>query len=144
MSDFSICDPDDFAELLKEAAQQYTDEAVEYIEDGITQIAGEALREVKELSPVYDGDYTQKPNGQKLAKFKSGAYKKGWTSTIEKKNGTFKVTVHNRQYMLVHLLELGHLMRDGTGRIFGEVNPKVHVETAEKHAEQKIDKLLEI
>lgn len=144
MSDITICDPDDIAELLRETAKQYTDEVVEYIEDGITHIAKEALSEVKTLSPVYDGDYTPKPDGQKLPKFKSGAYKKGWTVTAEKKNGTFKVTVHNKKYMLVHLLELGHLMRDGTGRIFGEVNPKVHVETAEKHAEEKIDKLLEL
>lgn len=142
-NDFSICDPEDFAEFLKETARQYTDEVCEELESGLEHIAAETLEEVKALSPVYDGDYTPKPNGQKLEKNRAGAYKKGWTTTTEKKNGTFKITVHNKKFSLVHLLELGHLLKDGTGRVYGEVSPRVHVETAEKHADEKIDRLLE-
>lgn len=34
-------------------------------------------------------------------------------------------------------------MKDGTGRVCGNVSAFPHVEIAEKHAEEKINKLLE-
>ncbi len=134
---------DVLASALVVAAEKYTYDICEAVEQGIDRIAAEAVDEVKKLSPVYEGDYTPKPGGAKLAKFKSGSYKKGWTSTVSKSRGTYRVTVHNKKYRLVHLLEQGHALRDGTGRVYGEVKAYKHIEIAADHAEKKIDKLLE-
>lgn len=88
---------------------------------------------MKELSPVYEG---------KSKKLEKGSYKKGWVTSVLKSDGTYRKVVHNKNYRLVHLLELGHkLVRDFEP--YGEVPPKKHIEIAEKHAEEKVDELLE-
>ena len=126
--------PEELAEVLAEKCRKYTDEITEKVSSGIQKIGKETVSEVKSLSPVYKGTYKE---------MKKGAYKRGWTYTVDESRGKIQVTVHNRKYQLVHLLELGHLLKNGTGRIYGEVPPKEHVETAEKHAEEKVDALLE-
>ncbi|MDE5583718.1 MAG: HK97 gp10 family phage protein [Ruminococcus sp.] len=125
---------DEFSAVLAEKCRKYTDEITEKVSDGLEKIGMETVSEVKSLSPVYTG---------KSKKLTKGTYKRGWTCTIDKSRGKIQVTVHNKKYQLVHLLELGHLLKDGTGRVYGEVQPKVHVETAETHAEEKVNALLE-
>lgn len=129
-----IITPEEFVSALAEAAETYTNEICETVEKGIDRIAGETLKEVKELSPVYEGS---------SKKLKKGRYRKGWKVRKERRRGNIRITVHNEQYQLVHLLELGHCLRDGTGRVYGNVSAIPHVETAETHAEEKVDKLLE-
>ncbi len=126
--------PENFSQVLTSFCKQYTDEIRQEVTDGLEKIGKEAVSEVKSLSPVYKG------NNKKLTK---GKYKRGWTLSATQTRGKIQLTVHNKQYQLVHLLELGHLLKDGTGRVYGEIPPKVHVETAENHAEEKVDALLE-
>lgn len=129
-----LISPEDLVFAMVEAAETYTNEICETVEEGIMSIGKEAMQEVKTLSPKYEGE------NKKLRK---GKYRSGWTYLLERSKGNFKITVHNRQYQLVHLLELGHCLRDGTGRVCGNVSAFPHVEIAEKHAEEKINKLLE-
>lgn len=126
--------PENFTEILTDFCRKYTEEVREKAENGLKEIGRETLAEVKSLSPVYEG---------KSRKLTKGKYKKSWILSVNQTRGTLKITVHNKQYQLVHLLELGHLLKDGTGRIYGEVQPKKHVEEAEKHAEEKVNALLE-
>ncbi|MDE6500798.1 MAG: HK97 gp10 family phage protein [Ruminococcus sp.] len=126
-------DIDEFSEILAETCRKYSEEVKQEVKTGIEKIGKETVSEVKSLSPVYKG---------KDKNLKKGAYKRGWTYSVDESRGNFRVTVHNKKYQLVHLLELGHLLKDGTGRIYGEVPPKKHVETAENHAEEKVDALL--
>lgn len=126
--------PEDLVLTLQAFCQKYTDEVCEEVEKGLEKIGKETLSEVKELSPVYEG---------KSKKLKKGAYKKSWVLSTTKERGKIQFTVHNKKYHLVHLLEKGHLLKDGTGRVYGEVPAKKHVETAEAHAEEKVDALLE-
>lgn len=123
MNDVAI---DEFTEVLAEKCRKYTGEITEKVFTEVQKIGMETVSEVKILSPVY-----------------KGAYKRGWTCTIDESRGKIQVTVHNKKYQLVHLLELGHLLKDGTGRVYGEVPPKKHIETAETHAEEKVNALLE-
>lgn len=125
-----LISPEDLVSAMVEAAETYTNEICETVEEGIVRIGKEAVKEVKRLSPIYEGE------NKKLRK---GKYRSGWAYLIERSKGNFRITVHNKQYQLVHLLELGHLNRDGTTR--SKAFP--HVEIAEKHAEEKINKLLE-
>lgn len=128
-----LISPEDLVSAMVEAAKIYTNEIRENVEEGIERIAGETLKEVKSLSPIYEG------NSKKLRK---GKYRSGWTTSVERSRGKAKITVHNKQYQLVHLLELGHCLKDGTSRVYGNVSTFPHVEIAEKHAEEKINKLL--
>lgn len=129
-----LISPEELVSTMVEAAKVYTNEIRETVEAGIERIADETLKEVKSLSPIYEG------SSKKLRK---GKYRRGWTTSVKRSRGKVQITVHNKQYQLVHLLELGHCLKDGTGRVYGNVSAIPHVEIAEKHAEEKIDKLLE-
>lgn len=135
-----IISPDELAGVLAEYCQKYTDEVVKKVEEGIEKIAEEAMEEAESLSPEFKGK-----NGTKKHKH----YKKSWKITVKKTRGKFKVEVHNRIYMLTWLLENGHLTRLGTGRKYYDENgrkysqPFSHIAPANKHAQEKIKKLLE-
>lgn len=132
MADYEI-DIDDFTESLKELATRSSYETVEKIHDGIDKITKETLKEVKEESPVYEG------TGKKPVK---GKYKKGWTISVLERRGTYRKVISNKQYQLVHLLELGHDLLDSDGNKYGEVPAYEHVKTAEEYAEEKVDALI--
>lgn len=121
--------PEDFTKILVKACADYTDDVKKKTEKGIRKIAREAKAEV----------ISESPEGKVNLIRGYRHYKDGWTISTKKENGVIRLTVHNKKYSLVHLLELGHLNRDGTTRS----RKFVHVETADKHAEEKADKLLE-
>ncbi|MCM1270772.1 MAG: hypothetical protein NC247_09150 [Ruminococcus flavefaciens] len=93
-----LISPEDLVSAMVEAVETYTNEICETVEGGIMSIGKEAMQEVKTLSPKYEGE------NKKLRK---GKYRSGWTYFLERSKGNFRITVHNRQYQLVHLLELG-------------------------------------
>lgn len=127
-----LISPDELAAVLAECCKKYTDEVVKKVGEGVENIGMETARELKELSPVSDGSDKSIPKG---------AYRRSWTCKIEKERGKFTVTVYvkGKHYRLAHLLENGHLNRDGTTR--SKEFP--HISIANKHAQEKIDKLLE-
>lgn len=132
---------DELGSALAEAVKEQANEVVKSINSEIDRIAEETLEEIKKLSPVYKkGDYVRK---LKCPKTKKGAYRKGWTISEVQRNGMYQKAIHNKQHQLVHLLELGHLIKDGTGRIRGEAPAYIHVTIAKKHAREKMNKLLE-
>ena len=124
--------PDELVQTLVDYCAGYTAEIKERVGDRIKDVGEEALAEVKELSPVYEGDNKNTPRG---------AYRRNWTYLIEKERGEIKVTVHvkGKHYRLTHLLEKGHLNRDGTTR--SKAIP--HISIAQEHANKKAEKLLE-
>lgn len=128
----NIISPDDLAGALAEYCREYTEEITEKVEEGIENIGREAAREVKELSPVSDGSDKSVPKG---------AYRRGWTCKIEKERGKLTATVYvkGKHYRLTHLLENGHLNRDGATRS----REFPHISIANEHAQKKVEKLLE-
>ncbi|MCM1133576.1 MAG: HK97 gp10 family phage protein [Ruminococcus flavefaciens] len=126
-------DIDDFVKALTDAYSTYTDEIKTKVEKGVRKIAREAKADVVAKSPKGKVNLTRGYSH----------YKDGWTTSATKEKGVFRVTVHNKKYQLVHLLELGHVLRDGTGRVYGEVPAYEHVESTQNNAEKKVDELLE-
>lgn len=122
--------PDELAAVLTATAAKYTEEFKETLDEELEKIGKEAVAEVKKLSPVYTG---------KSKKLKKGKYRSGWRYEIQKNRGAIKVTVHNKHYQLTHLLENGTLNHDGTQRS----RSIPHISIANRHAEEKVDKLLE-
>lgn len=123
--------PEMLANALVSACREYTEDVREKVENGILAIGEETVNEVSSLAPVYEG---------KNKNTRKGAYKKSWTCKIDKQRGKVNVTVHSKKhYRLTHLLEKGHLNRDGTTR--SKAIP--HISIAEANAEEKVKKLLE-
>lgn len=119
----------DFASLLVEACKTYTDEIVDKVEKEVDKVSLEALKEVKEKAPVSDTPHK-----------KGGTYQRSWKRQLTKNSSgiTARVYANGRQGNLTHLLELGHLNRDGTTR--AKAIP--HIAPANDNAEKKIDKFI--
>lgn len=114
--------PETLGNALADAFSQFAGELTAELEDGLSEIGKNTAKKVRSLSPE-----------------KSGKYRRGWKVSKEKYRGSFTVTVHNKQYSLVHLLENGHLNRDGTSR----ARAVPHVAPAQQDAERQVDELLQ-
>lgn len=66
----------------------------------------------------------------------SGRYAKGWTVTVERHRLYTTATIHNKTPGLPHLLEHGHLMRNGRRW----TPPKQHIEPVEKELVEQFQK----
>lgn len=142
MTDTMEIDVTELTKSLVEACRFQTNEIKQKVQDGIDKIGKETLKEVKKLSPVYQGAY---PDGVKYRDKgqKGGTYRKGWELNSLNRNGTVRNIISNKHYSHVHLLELGHDLLDKNGEKYGYVSKREHVSIAQKHAEEKVDKLLE-
>lgn len=111
----------DFTAQLTEAMRQYSGVVAGDIEAAMKDVGKQTVKKVKSLSPS-----------------RTGAYRKGWTSYVEKRDGSIKVTVHNKQYQLTHLLEHGHRIKGG-----GKTKAQPHIAPAEQFAEAEAMKAIE-
>lgn len=57
----------------------------------------------------------------------SGEYAKGWKSTTEQTRAGTTATIYNDHYGLPHLLEHGHVTRNGTGRVYPQTPGREHI-----------------
>lgn len=127
-----IATPEALVAAMVSACQEYTDEVREIVEGGVIEIGQEAVEQIKVLAPVYEG------SNKNTSK---GAYRRSWRYRVDRQRGRIEVTVHAKSphYRLTHLLENGHLNRDGTTR--SKAIP--HVSIVNSLAQKKVDKLLE-
>lgn len=146
MADVTIT-PEEFSDVIAEFVKFGMDENKKKVTSGIKKIAREARQEVETKSrrskKEYDGNTDDYTGSKRFAKDNAKHYKESWTTSTLEEKGTLTVIVHNKKWQLVHLLENGHLLKDGTGRVYGEVPAYEHVEPVQKHAEEKVNALLE-
>lgn len=76
----------------------------------------------------------------------SGKYARGWKYEFRQTRRYSKTTIFNEQYGLPHLLENGHVIRNGTKRTFGRVPGHEHIkpvadELTEAFEKEVLDKL---
>ena len=59
----------------------------------------------------------------------TGEYAKGWKSQVNRERMSTTAVIYNESPGLPHLLEYGHVSRNGTGRTFGQVAGREHIES---------------
>ena len=81
-----------------------------------------------------------KQNAQTKLKNRPKKYHKGWTYTSENTNTGAHGWVHNKtDYQLSHLLEKGHVTRNGTGRTYKPTPAYPHIKEVEEWVEKAFE-----
>lgn len=112
-------------EIIK-ALEAYSDDISEIVEDIANDVGKEAVSELKDTSP-------RKIN-------KGGSYAKGWVLKKGKlSRNRYSIKIHNKtDYQLTHLLEFGHVTRNG-----GRTKAIPHIRPVEEKYSEKYEKELE-
>lgn len=102
---------------MKSILTDYTDEMVDIVLSEIEKVGKEAAQDLHSAGSF---------------KSRTGAYRRGWTSEVEKKRTYSSVVVHNKKrYQLTHLLEYGHAKRNG-----GRTRAFAHIEAVNEKAQE--------
>lgn len=114
---------DSLSKEISKALESYSDDISEIVENVANDVGKEAVSELKETSPK-----------------KSGSYANGWTLKKGKSSrNRYSIKIHNKtDYQLTHLLELGHVTRNG-----GRTKPISHIRPVEKKYSEEYEKELE-
>lgn len=77
---------------------------------------------------------------------KSGDYRKGWSIRTKREKYGINVLVYNKlKPSLTHLLEKGHVTKNGTGRRYRDTPAHAHIANAREKAEEYlIDELMKL
>lgn len=103
---------DKLAAELAQGLSEYSQEIADEIKKAADEVTADAVRELKNTSPV-----------------QTGSYAAGWRKkTAYENKGSKRNTVYNKtDYQLTHLLEKGHASRNG-----GRVAEKIHIQPVEE------------
>lgn len=116
---------DDLSKEIMKALENYSDDISELVKEAADDVGKEAVQELKNTSPK--------------KKRKGGRYAKGWKLKKEKlgKN-KYSVKIHNKtDYQLTHLLEIGHVTRNG-----GRTKAIPHIRPVEEKYSKEYEKEL--
>jgi hypothetical protein len=117
MSDVNYSSVSDVSKLIADELSKYSASVVEKIKISIDETGNEVVAELKEISPK-----------------RYGKYAKGWSSKTTFENQLEKrKTIYNKNYRLTHLLEYGHIKKDG-----GRTKAYNHIRKAEETAINKL------
>lgn len=121
--------PDELSIEIAAALAEYADDAAEALKAECKQVAKETTQELRQTSPQ-----------------KTGEYAKGWRSKTEyESREDIRIIVYNgKKPQLGHLLEFGHVCRNGTRRVFGQIQGRAHIAVAEQHAIENLDSRIKV
>lgn len=116
----------ELSSALKEILDEYGDAVYTVLGDCVKEVREEAVEKLRETSPG------------------TGRYAGSWTaSELGAARMTTRSVVHNAQhYRLTHLLEKGHVSRNGTGRTFGRVKAYPHIGAVDDWVVQELPRLV--
>ena len=118
----------DLSAAIEEIIKEYGEDVYDVVNESVEEVTEEATDKLKAVNHwANDG---------------SGAYAGSWTNDEKKKSRIFySKVVHNEEhYQLTHLLENGHVIRNGTGRSYGKTGKYPHVKPVKDWAEKELPK----
>jgi hypothetical protein len=106
---------DKLADAISGILDQYEGEVCDNLGEITTQIGKKGVQALRRAS-------------KGALKTGSGKYARGWKTQVEKGRLGTTVIIYNEHPGLPHLLEYGHVSRNGTGRTYGEVPGHEHIQ----------------
>lgn len=106
---------DKLADAISGILDQYEGEVRDNLGEITTQIGKKGVQALRRAS-------------KDALKTGSGKYARGWKAQVEKGRTGTTVIIYNEHPGLPHLLEYGHVSRNGTGRTYGEVPGHEHIQ----------------
>lgn len=96
--------------------EEYSEEVERKSGECVRKIAQQGAKTLRSVSPRKSGDYAG-----------------GWTYQVKKKRLWTEGTIYNsKKPGLPHLLEYGHVTRNGTGRVFDDTPAHPHIKDVEE------------
>lgn len=104
------------------------DKMAEAIGDILADYNGDVINNVAEITKAMGQKGVQALKRASKESFGgSGDYSRGWTVDVNQGRVGTAVTIYNKTPGLPHLLEHGHVTRNGTGREYGSVPGREHI-----------------
>ena len=116
----------DFSDVISKELTRYGADVFEEVFEAVDEVSKEAVKKLKAESP----------------KGATGKYAKGWTRKLDRGRVSAGAVVYGKTastYAVAHLLEHGHVKRNGTGRTFGKTKEIVHIEPVEQWAVDELE-----
>lgn len=115
-----------FSADIEKILEEYGDDIQNNLEEVTKEVGKKAAQAVKNSAK-------QAVNGKQ--------YASGWTSQYETSRLGATATVYNKKLPgLAHLLEHGHVIRNGTGRTFGTTKAYEHIAPVEEEIVEEYEK----
>lgn len=112
---------DNLASEIEKILDEYGDEVYDKLDEVVQKVGKKGVQALKNES------LGMFPDSKKHKK----RYGSTWKATPEKKRLYTIVHIHNTQPGLPHLLEFGHNVSNGTGRIVGKAGAHTHIAKVE-------------
>lgn len=111
---------DDMADEIMKGLEEYSDMGTDEIKKEVKKAGRNIRKEIMENAPVG----------------KTGKYSKSWSvKTLKETANSIELVVHSRnRYQLAHLLEKGHVLRQG-----GRVSGRPHIGPAEERGVKELE-----
>lgn len=127
--------PDDLSKEILKQMEIYTEEVERKVAEAVIKVGDQTAKDLRTVNQVAGSNVWKN-------------YPRGWTNQKTKTRGKQISEIHNRtEYRLTHLLENGHVIKNGTGRVFGRTREFPHISVAEAKAvemlEEKIKEAIE-
>lgn len=117
------------SEILTEL-ETYTESVGEAADRAVVEVAKEANKKLRATRSVQGSNVWHE-------------YPYGWKTKTKKKRGKTEAVVWNAQhYRLTHLLENGHVIKNGTGRTYGRTRSFEHIGPVNKEAQEKLEQAI--
>lgn len=123
--------PVDLSNAIAEILNEYGDEVYDVMEECIDSVSEEAKDRLK--------------SANHFRKEASGTYAGSWINEkLQGKPLTVARAVHNeKHYRLTHLLEKGHVIKNGTGREYGHTSAFPHIGPVNDWANKELVAMVE-